>query len=371
MKRFFRRLKRAASVDIRICLILFPVAVLLHVLSACSAAFADFYTRHIGIVFRNALAYATCWFPFSLSELILMSAPLILIALIVYCVRLGKRSQVAGTRFTLRLISFILALYSLFVFCFIPAYHGTSLSQKLDLTDRPVTAKELDGVTEILIDALNELAPECNYAPDDFSVCPHTMKELSAKLCDTYSDAQDAYPFISPLRSRVKTIMHSEPMTYTHISGVYSYFTGEANINTNFPDYSIPYTVAHEFAHQRGIAREDEANFVAYLICIRSEDPYIRYSGYLSMYEYVANALYQADPELYFRRLGMLDMRVRKELSAFSAFFDPYRKTVVSDVSNAINDTYLKLQGTEGSKSYGLVVDLAVAYYAGVKVTAD
>ena len=51
-------------------------------------------------------------------------------------------------------------------------------------------------------------------------------------------------------------------------------------------------------------------------------------------------------------------------IAAYSRFFDKYRKSVVSEVSGAVNDTYLKLQGqTAGTKSYGLVVDLAVAYH--------
>jgi hypothetical protein len=45
------------------------------------------------------------------------------------------------------------------------------------------------------------------------------------------------------------------------------------------------------------------------------------------------------------------------------AFFDKYRESTVSEVSGAINNSYLQLQGTEGTRSYGLVVDLAVAYY--------
>ena len=32
------------------------------------------------------------------------------------------------------------------------------------------------------------------------------------------------------------------------------------------------------------------------------------------------------------------------------------------DAEECVNDAYLKLQGTEGTRSYGLVVDLAVAY---------
>jgi len=151
-------------------------------------------------------------------------------------------------------------------------------------------------------------------------------------------------------------------MTYTHISGVYTMFTGEANINVNYPDYVIPYTAAHELAHQRGIARENEANFVAFLVCLESEDPYIRYSGYLNMYEYVASALYSASPAYYSQVLASLDMRVRYEMIAYSEFFDRYRENVVAEVSEAVNNSYLVIQGTEGTKSYGMVVDLAVAY---------
>jgi hypothetical protein len=35
----------------------------------------------------------------------------------------------------------------------------------------------------------------------------------------------------------------------------------------------------------------------------------------------------------------------------------------VSQVSGSINNSYLQSQGTPGTKSYGMVVDLAVAYF--------
>ena len=151
-------------------------------------------------------------------------------------------------------------------------------------------------------------------------------------------------------------------MTYTHISGVYTMFTGEANLNVNYPDYVLPYTAAHELAHQRGIAREDEANFVAFLVCMASDDPYIRYSGYLNMYEYVSSALYSASRDYYSQIQQVLDPRIYYELRAYSLFFDKYRDTVVSEISESVNNAYLVIQGTEGTKSYGMVVDLAVVY---------
>ena len=144
---------------------------------------------------------------------------------------------------------------------------------------------------------------------------------------------------------------------------MYSFFTGEANINVAFPDYTIPFTAAHELSHQRGIAREDEANFMAFLVCIDSDDAYIRYSGYLNLLEYVLSALYSASPVLYYSVIETVSPEIRAEMQAYSKFFEKYRNSTASKVSETVNNTSLILQGTEGTKSYGMVVDLAVAYY--------
>ena len=49
---------------------------------------------------------------------------------------------------------------------------------------------------------------------------------------------------------------------------------------------------------------------------------------------------------------------------AYANFFKKYEDSVASEISGAVNDTFLNFNGVaEGSKSYGMVVDLAVAYY--------
>ncbi len=141
--------------------------------------------------------------------------------------------------------------------------------------------------------------------------------------------------------------------------------TSEANININYPDFIIPYTMAHEMAHQRGIAREDEANFVAFLVCMESDDAYIRYSGYSNMLDYLTDALYSADRELYSEfNSNHYPKEMRSEFSAYSAFFKKYSNSKASVVTKTVNDAFLKSQQQKaGTKSYGLVVDLTVAYY--------
>ena len=102
---------------------------------------------------------------------------------------------------------------------------------------------------------------------------------------------------------------------------------------------------------------------MAFLVCIESDDAYIRYSAYLNLYEYVSSALYSANPELYYSARAKLSSDAKGEMAAYSNFYEKYRDSVASTVSGAVNNTFLVLQGTEGTKSYGMVVDLAVAYY--------
>jgi hypothetical protein len=233
----------------------------------------------------------------------------------------------------------------------------------MHLIRRNVSAVELAETTALLVVGMHGELDEITFRYQDSSVMPYSYSEMSRKLMAAYDRVCEEYPFIQRLDSRVKPITCSEGMTYTHISGVYTMFTGEANLNVNYPDYVLPYTAAHELAHQRGIAREDEANFVAFLVCIGSDDPYIRYSGYLNVYEYVANALWKADKELYYKAVAHLNSEVKAEMTAYNRFYDKYKESTVSQVSGTINNSYLQSQGTPGTKSYGMVVDLAVAYY--------
>ncbi len=363
MKRFFAKITEFVPIWSMCVAAVALICAIIHIVSCLSPAFADFFNENISSCFRAALSYITGWLPFSVAEGIIMFLPALVAILIILSVKYASDSWKSVIRYTSSLFTVVLLFYVFFVFGFATAYQGSTIEDKLGLVRKDVSAPELEQTARHLLEKASEELEDIYFVYGDASVMPYSLDEMEKKILDAYEKVCDKYSFVQRLRSNMKPIILSEPMTYTHISGVYSYFTGEANLNTNFPDYTLPYTAAHEFSHQRGIAREDEANFMALLVCIESDDPYIRYSGYLNVYEYVASALYSADPDRYFDLLSTMDMRIRCELASYSEFFDKYRDTVVSDVSGVINDTYLKLQGTEGTRSYGRVVDLAVAYF--------
>jgi hypothetical protein len=257
---------------------------------------------------------------------------------------------------------------SSFILTFSAGYRGTTLDQKLEIDADAVSAQDLYNSADYLSDRINELSKNITYKANGFSEMPYSFEEMNKRLIDAYDKYSKGHYFINNYYSRLKPVLISEVMSYAHITGVYTFFTGESNLNINFPDYSIPYTAAHELAHQRGIAREDEANMVAFLVSMESDDEYIRYSAYVNVFEYIMNALYRADKDLYMKVYSKLDKSVISEQVAYGKFFKKYEKSVTSQVSGTINDAYLQSQGTPGRKSYGMVVDLTVAYLKNEKL---
>ena len=351
----------------RVCWSLYGIAVvslIIEIICICSPAFADFFNLQVARYSRIALAWLTAWIPFSLGELVIFLLPLIIIAVIAVANRYYADSWRNVGVFCLLMLSVLSTFFTLYVFTLGTGYQGTTLDKKLEIERKDVSSSGLISTTDIMLGHVQELEPEIRYGGDGFSVMPYGYDEMVSKLLDAFDTVGETYGFVKNFRCPVKRVMHSEPWTYTHITGVYSYFTGESNINVNMPDYTVPFTAAHELAHQRGITREDEANFVAYLVCTASDDPYIQYSGYLNMFEYLSGPLNSASPESFSAAYGQLPLNVKLEEMAYNGFFKKYQKTVVSQVSEAINDTYLKINGTAGTQSYGMVVDLCVAYYA-------
>lgn len=358
------KFKRAFNLPLAIIYSITAAAVVCHILFYFSSSFAGFFNTYISAYIRCAISTVTRFIPFSLAEGILFCLPLIVVLLFVFSGRIEKHFEGNTPRYTLAMFAAVAILYSTFALSFAPAYQTDTLDVRLGLERKSVTAQELKKTAQILLDKAEAELDSIDFMYGSFSVMPYSLDEMNDRLCGAYKKTAARYDWIISYPTNLKYVILSELMTYTHISGVYSYYTGEANLNINFPDYSLPFTAAHEMSHQRGIAREEEANFMAFLVCTESDNPYIRYSGYLSVYEYVSSALYDADSNAYYEVLRSMDARILYEQIAYNEFFDKYRVSTVSDVTSAVNDTFLKSQGqSEGTNSYGLVVDLAVAFY--------
>ena len=157
-----------------------------------------------------------------------------------------------------------------------------------------------------------------------------------------------------------KPLFSSLLMSYLGLSGFYYPWTGEANYNDQVPDSELPLVIAHEKAHQRAFASEDEASFAGFLACLYSGSTYARYSAYLFAQRQLLRELFRAAPER--ARAATLERLpgVQRDLEAVARFWDRYHG-VASRVTSSVNDSYLKLHRVKGGiRSYGRSARLLV-----------
>ena len=348
------------------CMALIAMAIVaggFEIYSRFDPVFADAVSDTCGRAIRTALAKITSPLPFSLAETLLLSSPIVIGAIVTVIVRAGNVSTKRLIRTTVVLLSLISVIYSAFVFGYGTGYYGRTIDKKLGMKRSDVSAEELYLTALRLLDGAEEELRNVVYPEGTYSYMNCTYPELNEKLNAAWKKVSDEYDCFGNFTADTKPVMLSEPWTYTHLAGVYCFFTGEANVNVNYPDFVVVTSAAHEMAHQRGVCREDEANFASFLACTSSDDPYLRYSGYLDMLSEVMSRLYGADVELYREVNRRMPDEIAGELIAYSEFFDKYRTNTAATITDAVNGAYITYHGQpEGTKSYGLVVDLLVSY---------
>ena len=348
----------------------FVLSIVVYFIGICNAEFADLFNFHISAFIRGTLASFTSVFNFSLAETIILMLPALAIFILIYVYKSSSLNLLLGFRNVINLFSFFLITLSVFILSFGVAYSSSSVGDRLLIPKKDVISPENLSRTALIVSAeIDKIINDVDFSNCSSSNMPYTVEKMDLLLQEACISASEKYSFYPKLKSRVKPIVLSELLTYTHISGIFTFYTGEANLNINFPDYCLPFTAAHELSHQRGIAPEDEANFMAFLVCLESDDVYIRYSGYANILEYLLIALSASDIDLYMETLRKIDDRVFYEYTAYSAFFEKYRDSIASKITGEVNDKYLKIQGEEnGVQSYGLVVELAVGYFEKTEV---
>ena len=188
-------------------------------------------------------------------------------------------------------------------------------------------------------------------------------EEIFAASSGVYENIAREFPFLARTDRTPKKMFFSRLFSAMNFTGFYSPYTGESSLNVDSPACLLPANIAHELAHQRGIASEQECNFLAIAAATASDDPVYQYSGYLVGYIQLSNALYRADRARWEAVYATLPETVQADLRYHSAYWEQF-DGLTAKVSTKIYDTALRSYGqTAGIQSYGTVVDLLVAYY--------
>jgi hypothetical protein len=86
-------------------------------------------------------------------------------------------------------------------------------------------------------------------------------------------------------------------MMATGTSGFINPLTLNVALASDLLWFERPFDLAHEWSHDAGYAREDEANYLAIVTCLRSPDPAIEYSGWFELFLYLPQKRHYAHRE--------------------------------------------------------------------------
>ena len=248
-------------------------------------------------------------------------------------------------------------------------YYAGSLADDMRLEVTSYNLQELTEACEYYRDNANALATQVNRDSEgnvDFA----DFEDLAAIAGKGFQSLtyRHSYPVFAGSTTPVKKLGWSDMYTSMGITGVTFGLTGEACVNPQIPDVTLPFTMCHEMAHRMCIAAERDANFAAFLACSVHTDVEFRYSAYFMAYRYCYNALASVNTQAAATAAarvsnGVSDL-LKRDLGYYNSYFAAKRSDAATAVADTANDTYLKVSGdASGIASYGQVCDLLVNWH--------
>ncbi|MDP4146352.1 MAG: DUF3810 domain-containing protein [Bacillota bacterium] len=349
-----------------IIILIVPITFFINLLLKHSPALVErYYSNGINKSMIEALSSITGIFSISVGEFLLVILLFILVLLVIMFIISIKKG--GSLNAALNIISYAAILYIFFMFLWGFNYDRLPFDKIAGLKIEKSSSRELYILCDNLISKANAIRGSLRENSKGIVIMKGDYTNIFYREKKGYEKASRIFSVLSGNYGSPKPILLSEKMTYTGITGIYMPYTGEANVNINNVDFMLPVTAAHEMAHQRGFAREDEANYIAYLCCSMHPDLDFQYSGIMLALIHSMNALAKDDIKACRELSSKYSEGVRRDLMYNREFWSKYEGKI-ERISSKINNNYLKANGQkEGIKSYGRMVDLLLAEYRAKK----
>lgn len=307
--------------------------------------FTEFYANYIFVPYQSLRNILFGWSPLSFGDLLYFAGGLAILALLVkwifFIITIRKNGVYLFHSF-LNTVMTVAVVYLLFLLGWGGNYYKPSLVTYWHMDKTEWTGKSsLVFYDSFLIDRLNTYAV-CYKDP--------VFKDVRKEAMKFYKDHTDCKTRLQGLN--IKPSIYGFLMQHLGIQGYYNPITGEAQVNRFLPAFMLPFVVVHEMAHQAGIAAEDDANLVAYILSIKSGDDAFRYSAYFNMWLYNHYRLKVEDSALADEMKMQLNPMTLAHVDTLKSIRARY-KSDFSFYSTRLYDVYLKmLQQKEGIRSY-------------------
>jgi hypothetical protein len=153
-----------------------------------------------------------------------------------------------------------------------------------------VTPKNADQLRARAMAQMNALAPAAHARAS-------TPLDLAVLRVAWLPAVQRAGNNWQPAVGDAKPTIADPFMLATGTSGFINPLTLNVALASDLLWFERPFDYAHEWSHDAAYAREDEANYLAIVTCLRSRDPVIQYSGWFELFLYLPQKRHYAHRE--------------------------------------------------------------------------
>lgn len=342
-KRFWKSLIILASlVTILIILLLLRL----------SSDVCEWWSRSISRAYYYLVAPISKYFPFSLTEVFLICAIIgVIIWLILVIRHLHRLSFRGSSHLWINILTIITA--------FLISYVGTAgMNYNRYPVDIPLYEDEpiedgqlLYDIVKYYHDEYNACATQLGFNSETGEVNnPYSIEQLNVILEDEYAKLDSKY--FTKYTTKVKP-MYLLGWLYREfqITGFSFSPLSEASVNTLCTNSELPFSMAHELAHSKGVMREDDANLVAAYICLSSSDAYLKYSALCRVYSSITPFAKASNIEGAQKELATtLDNRISKDRQYTASYWENH--DLLEKTSDFFNDLYLKIAGNQSTDNY-------------------
>lgn len=295
------------------------------------------------------------WVPFSFGDIFYILLGVFLVYHIIRCFRKNTRKSPL-----LKILISLNIFYFLYQVFWGMLYFQTPIIKKLPSQREPT----LDKAKVLALRYLEKCKETRKLTKEDkngvfiITNLIAIQKEILSRQTNLPKNISDKY---APEINSFKPSLFKKVMNFTGILGYYNPFTAESQFNSQLPNTLIPFTSAHESAHQLGFAREQEANFIGYLIGIQSENTELRYSTEYFTLKSLLNYVADKDPEFVKAALRNYSPEMKRDRAYEKAFILKHQG-LLDDFFGFTNNLFLKSNQQDGAITYSYFIDLLLNY---------
>lgn len=340
-------MNQAYQPKLKLFSLLFVLSALVFAIGFNSSWVERFYAQGLYRVTSVIQRFISSLVPFALGDFLYLLLILFVLRsgyLFYKKIRQKKLNKTDRISIPLQVINFSLILYLSFKILWGLNYSRLPIAKNLGISDEKYTTTELISLGQYFINRLNSLQ---KTKKENYSIA-----QLRQKAKVAYDKMQLQNPFFTYQTPAVKPVLNSWVVTKIGIEGYYSPLSGEANVNMRLPSTSLPFVTCHEIAHQLGVAREDEANLVGYLVASNSNDLFFQYSASYEVFKNIFFEIKMKSPEDYEKLYKTINPVTINDLKADRAFWQKYNSNMFAYMDVAF-DRFLKLNNqSKGTDSY-------------------